>query len=200
MYVEPVPNRHSPPAILLRESYRKDGKVLKRTLANLSHWEPARVQALRRALRGDFDHLVWPDPTSGLVFGLLFALKHLADSLGLTAALGKTRLAKLALFLVLARVAHQGARLSAVRWAANHAVTEVLGLGSFDEEDLYAALDDLCARQEKSSGCGVGRCTAVSSGTRVLVVLASKARRRKLAPSNRLRTARRRRASNATAG
>ena len=149
MYVEPVPNRHSPPAILLRESYRKDGKVLKRTLANLSHWEPARVQALRRALRGDFDHLVWPDPTSGLVFGLLFALKHLADSLGLTAALGKTRLAKLALFLVLARVAHQGSRLSAVRWAANHAVTEVLGLGSFDEDDLYAALDDLCARQEK---------------------------------------------------
>lgn len=149
MYIESVPNRSSPPAVLLRESYRQQGKVLKRTLANLSHWDPARLEALRRALRGDFDHLACPDPTSGLVFGLLFVLKRLADAIGLTAALGKTRLAKLALFLVLARVAHHGSRLSAVRWAADHAVGEVLGLDSFDEDDLYAALDDLCARQEK---------------------------------------------------
>jgi len=147
MYVESVPNRSSPPAILLRESFRHGGKVQKRTLANLSHWPPARIQALRRALRGDFDHLP-TEPTSGPVFGLLFALKRLADQLGLTAALGKTRLAKLALLLVLARVAHQGSRLSAVRWAQDQAVAEVLGLGAFDEDDLYAALEDLCARQE----------------------------------------------------
>jgi hypothetical protein len=147
MYIESVPNRDSPPAILLRESFRQGGHVRKRTLANLSHWHPARIQALRRALRGDFDHLP-TDPSSGLVFGLLFALKQIADQLGLSAALGKTRLAKLALFLVLARVAHQGSRLSAVRWAKDHAVAEVLALGSFDEDDLYAALDDLCARQQ----------------------------------------------------
>jgi plasmid stabilization system protein ParE len=147
MYVATVPNRSSPPAILLRESYRERGLVKSRTLANLSHWSPARIEALRRALRGDFDSLA-ATPTSGPVFGLLFALKQLADSLGLTAALGKTRLAKLALFLVLARVAHQGSRLSAVRWATDHAVAEVLGLGPFDEDDLYAALDDLCARQQ----------------------------------------------------
>ena len=147
MYVATVPNRSSPPAILLRESYRQRGQVKSRTLANLSHWDPARIQAFRRALRGDFDHLA-AEPTSGLVFGLLFALKQIADALGLTAALGKSRLAKLALFLVLARVAHQGSRLSAVRWAKDHAVAEVLGLASFDEDDLYAALDDLCARQE----------------------------------------------------
>ena len=148
MYIATVPNRSSPSAILLRESFRQDGKVHSRTLANLSHWAPAHIQAFRRALRGDFDHLASPDPTLGLVFGLLFALKHLADFLGLTAALGKSRLAKLALFLVLARVAHQGSRLSAVRWARDHAVAEVLGLASFDEDDLYAALDDLCLRQE----------------------------------------------------
>jgi transposase len=147
MYVESVPNRNSPPAILLRESFRQDGKVQKRTLANLSHWDPARIQALQRALRGDFDHLA-ADPASGPVFGLLFALKQIADQLGLTSALGKSRWAKLALFLVLARVTHQGSRLSAVRWAENHAVAEVLGLESFDEDDLYAALDDLCARQQ----------------------------------------------------
>jgi hypothetical protein len=147
MYVAVIPNRNSPPAILLRESFREQGKVKNRTLANLSHWPPARIEALRRALRGDFDYLAG-DFTSGLIFGLLFALKQIADQLGLTAALGKSRLAQLALFLVLARVAHQGSRLSAVRWAKNHAVAEVLGLGAFDEDDLYAALDDLCARQE----------------------------------------------------
>ena len=147
MYIATVPNRSSPPAILLRQSFRLHGKVKSRTLANLSHWDPARIQALQHALRGDFDHLA-SDPISGPVFGLLFALKQLADSLGLTAALGKSRLAKLALFLVLARVAHQGSRLSAVRWAQDHAVPEVLGLGPFDEDDLYAALDDLCAHQE----------------------------------------------------
>jgi len=146
MYVATVPNRSSPPAILLRESFRLRGKVKSRTLANLSHWDPARIQALQRALRGDFDHLA-SDPVSGPVFGLLFALKQLADSLGLTAALGKSRLAKLALFLVLARVAHQGSRLSAVRWAQDHAVREVLSTPPFDEDDLYAALDDLCAHQ-----------------------------------------------------
>jgi len=71
MYVESVPNRSSPPAILLRQSFRQDGKVLKRTLANFSHGDPARIQALQRALRGDFDHLA-ADPASGPVFGLLF--------------------------------------------------------------------------------------------------------------------------------
>ena len=148
MYIDTVPNRSSPPAILLRQSLRRGKRVVKQTLANLSSWPPARVQALRRLLRGELDHLADTALTNGRVFGLLFALKQLADSLGLTAAVGKTRLAKLALFLVLARVAHQGSRLSAVSWAADHAVAEVLGLGPFDEDDLYAALDDLCARQQ----------------------------------------------------
>ena len=52
MYVVAVPNRHSPPAILLRESYREGGRVKNRTLANLSAWPPARVAALRQLLRG----------------------------------------------------------------------------------------------------------------------------------------------------
>ena len=149
MYIAVVPNRSSPPAILLRESIRVGGKVRSRTLANLSHWDPARVEALRHALRGDFDHLTGAPPTLGPVFGLLYVLKKIADQLGLTAALGRSRLARLALFLLLARLAHQGSRLSAVRWAQDHAVAEVLGLDRFDEEDLYAALDDLCARQSQ---------------------------------------------------
>ncbi|HUY14719.1 MAG TPA: hypothetical protein VMX16_13990 [Terriglobia bacterium] len=149
MYIDTVPNRNSPPAVLLRESVRQGSRIRKRTLANLSHWTPARIQALRCALRGEFDHLSHPDPQLGACFGLLFALKQIADRTAITAALGKGRLAKLALFLVLARVAHQGSRLSAVRWAEDQAVAEVLGLGKFDEDDLYAALDDLSARQGK---------------------------------------------------
>jgi hypothetical protein len=119
MYIATVPNRRSPPAILLRECYRERGRVCTRTLANLTDWEPQRIEALRRVLKGDFDGL-GGDPVSGQVFGVLFALKQLADRLGLSLALGRGREAKLALFLVLARVAHQGSRLSAVRWAAQH--------------------------------------------------------------------------------
>jgi hypothetical protein len=52
MYVARVPNRGSPPAILLRESYREDGKVKNRTLANLSHWPATKVDDLRRVLKG----------------------------------------------------------------------------------------------------------------------------------------------------
>jgi transposase len=152
MYITTVPNRNSPPAILLRESFRQHGKVKNRTLANLSHWPAARVEALRRLLRGQFDQAAEfsPAPQLGPCFGLLFVLKQIAEALGIGAALGRRRLAKLALFLVLARVAHQGSRLSAVRWAQDQAVAEVLGLEKFDEDDLYAALDDLAARQEKT--------------------------------------------------
>ena len=150
MYISAIPNRDSPPAILLRESYRENGKVKNRTLANLTHWPAERVEALRRALRGDFDQVALSQPPkNGPVFGLLYVLKLMADGLGIIAALGKTLPGKRALFLVLARLAHRGSRLSAVRWAQDQAVEEVLGLGAFDEDDLYAALDDLCARQEK---------------------------------------------------
>jgi transposase len=149
MYIASVPNRTSPPAILLRESYRQKGKVKTHTLANLSSWDPARIEALRRALRGDFDHLAEDDPTVGPIFGILYVLNKIAEELGIASTLGKSRLGKLALFLILARIAHQGSRLSAVRWVEDHAVAEILGLSKFDEDDLYAALDDLCVRQEK---------------------------------------------------
>jgi len=52
MYVAAIPNRKSPPAILLRESYREGGRVRNRTLANLSHWPAAKIEALRAVLRG----------------------------------------------------------------------------------------------------------------------------------------------------
>lgn len=150
MHVHEIPNRGSPPTSLIRETYREGGKVKKRTLANISHWKPERIEALRRALKGEFDGLLPDqDPISGAVFGVLFTLKAIAERLGIAQALGRTRVAQLALFLVLARVAHQGSRLSARRWAEDHAVAEVLGLRGFDEDDLYAALDWMAEHQER---------------------------------------------------
>ena len=150
MYIAAVPNRNSPPAFLLRESFRQKGRVKNRTLANLSRWPAARIEALRRLLRGEFDQAADLSlaPQLGPVFGLLLVLKRIAEALGLAAVLGHSRLAKLGLFLVLARVAHQGSRLSAVRWAEDQAVAEVLGLGKFDEADLYGALDDLATQSD----------------------------------------------------
>ncbi len=149
MYIAIVPNRTSPPAILLRESYREQGKVKTRTLANLTSWPSARVEALKRCLRGEFDGTD-PDqlPVSDRIFGVLFALKAVAQQVGLVSALGQKPVATLALFLVLARVAHQGSRLSAVRWAKDHAVAEILGLPAFDENDLSEALDWLDTHQD----------------------------------------------------
>src|SRR6266849_1083295 len=120
MYIASVPNRNSPPAILLRESFRDQGKVKTRTLANLTSWAPTRIEALRQVLRGDFDQLPPGEPILGPIFGLLFVLKQIADQLGLTAAIGHSRVGKLALLWILARVAHQGPRLSAPRWAQDH--------------------------------------------------------------------------------
>jgi hypothetical protein len=149
MFVARIPNRNSKPAILLRESYREGGKVKTRTLANLTKWAPERIAAMERLCKGEFDDGLGGEVTSGEVFGVLFALKHLADQVGLTRVLGPSAEGRLALFLTLARIAHGGSRLSAVRWAQQHAVSEVLGLEAFDEDDLYAALDWLAGQQTR---------------------------------------------------
>jgi hypothetical protein len=148
MYVARIPNRELPPAILLRESYREGGKVRTRTIANLTHWAPERIAAMERLVKGDFDD--WSgEMTSGEIFGVLFALKQLADQVGITRVLGTAPESKLSLFLILARIAHGGSRLSAVRWAQQHTVAEVLGVDGFDEDDLYAALDWLAGQQAR---------------------------------------------------
>lgn len=146
MYIDTVPNRKSPPAILLRESYRENGRVRKRTLANLSQLPKEIIGLIRRALAGPVK--VVGESLSGAIFGVLFVLNELAQQCGLRRALGGSRLASLTLFLVLARLAHQGSRLSAVRWARDHAVKAVLGLNGFDEDDLYEALEWAATEQE----------------------------------------------------
>ena len=149
MFVARIPNRNSKPAILLRESYREGGKVKTRTIANLTKWPPERITAMERLCKGEFDGWTGGEVISGAVFGVLFALKHLADQVGITRVLGPSAEGRLALFLILARIAHGGSRLSAVRWAGQHAVSDVLGAEGFDEDDLYAALDWLAGQQAR---------------------------------------------------
>jgi hypothetical protein len=138
---------------LLRESYRAHGKVLHRTIANVSHCSAAEIEALRLALRHkeDLAHLGTLTDSlllkQGLSFGAVWTVYHVARRLGIEQALGTTREGKLALWQVIARVIDQGSRLSAVRLAMSHAACDVLGLGSFDEDALYANLDWLAHRQ-----------------------------------------------------
>jgi transposase len=153
MYIATVPNRTYKPTVLLRESYRKGGKVSTKTLHNLSSYTPKHLEALKRAFRGEFDNVGSVDagsnePQIGEVFGTYFALKSLADELGISKILSGSKVKELALFLVLTRIAHRGSRLSAVRFAQSHAVADILGVSNFDEDDLYKALDFLDTNQE----------------------------------------------------
>lgn len=170
MYVHEIPNRNSRPTFLLREGIRKGKEVLNHTLANISHWPMPRIEALKKTLKGEFDGFVAP-PVADRTFGVLFVLKEIANKLGIIRALGKDLMAKLVLFLILARVAHQGSRLSAVRWAQNHAVTEILATPEFDENDLYAALDWVAERQE-------GRRTACVGALRRELIVSGRPRER----------------------
>jgi hypothetical protein len=138
---------------LLRESYRANGKVLHRTIANVSHCSAAEIEAMRLALRHKeaLEHLgTIQDAVTlqqGVSFGAVWTVYHVARRLGIEQALGTTREGKLALWQVMARVINQGSRLSAVRLAMAHAACDVLGLGTFDEDTLYENLDWLAGAQ-----------------------------------------------------
>ena len=138
---------------LLRESYRANGKVLHRTIANVSHCSAAEIEAMRLALRHKeaLEHLgTIQDAVTlkqGVSFGAVWTVYHVARRLGIAQALGTTREGKLALWQVMARVIDQGSRLSAVRLAIAHAACDVLGLGTFDEDTLYENLDWLAEAQ-----------------------------------------------------
>jgi Transposase DDE domain len=138
---------------LLRESYRANGKVLHRTIANVSHCSTAEIEALRLALRHKeaLEHLGTIQDAitlkQGMSFGAVWTVCQVARRLGIEQALGTTREGKLALWQVIARVIDQGSRLSAVRLAMSHAACDVLGLGPFDEDALYENLDWLAGGQ-----------------------------------------------------
>jgi len=157
MYVARVPNRNSPPAILLRESYRVGDKIKTRTLANLSRWPEAKIQALARVLRDE--PVAAPadrfEIERSLPHGHIAAVLGMARKLGLDRLLPRrpSRLAKLALAMIVARVVGPAAKLATARQlsaaTAAHSLGAVLELGQVDEDELYLALDLLLAAQPK---------------------------------------------------
>ena len=157
MYVARVPNRNSPPAILLRESYRVGNRVKTRTLANLSRWPEAKIQALSRVLKDE--PVAAPadrfEIERSLPHGHIAAVLGMARKLGLDHLLPRrpSRLAKLALAMIVARVVEPAAKLATARQlsaaTAAHSLGAVLELGQVDEDELYRALDLLLAAQPK---------------------------------------------------
>jgi Transposase DDE domain len=155
MYIESVPNRGSPPAILLRESFRDQGRVRKRTLANLSGWPTALVEGFRTLLKGGV--AVAADGIRirrALPHGHAAAVLGTIRAIGLDGLLGKPtdkRLVPLAVALIASRLVWPASKLATARdLAADTAASSLgrlLGLGAVDEVELYRALDWLGARQ-----------------------------------------------------
>jgi hypothetical protein len=156
MYIEAVPNRSSPPAILLRESYREAGKVKKRTLLNLTDWPTQLVEGLRSLLKGG---TALPPGQEALTIRRALPHGHVAAVLGMLRRLGLDRLLgpaghrcrDLVVAMIVARLLAPASKLATARAlspdTAAHSLGTVLGLGAVDEDELYTALDWLHARQ-----------------------------------------------------
>jgi Transposase DDE domain len=181
MYIESVPNRASPPAVLLRESYRADGKVRKRTLANLTHWPPELVEGLRTLLKGG--KAVAAASTAvlrALPHGHVAAVLGMARKLDLPRLLGRgrraeARLRDLALAMIANRIVAPGSKLATVRAlapeTASSSLGRALGLGAVEEREVYAALDWLGGQQERIEQALAKR--HLSDGTLVLYDVSS---------------------------
>jgi len=155
VFIEKTNSRGKYTCYLLRETYREDGKVKHRTIANLSGCNEQEIEAMRLALKHkkDLSQLISVTQAvslrQGLSVGAVWLIFDMAKQLGITEALGNSRQGKLALWQVIARVIDQGSRLSAVRLAGSHGACDILGLEAFDEDDLYENLDWLDENQSK---------------------------------------------------
>jgi len=156
MFVATVPNRNSPPALLLRESYREGSKVRSRTLANLTHWAPEKIEALRHVLAGG---------RAALPLGDAFTISrsrphgHVAAVLGTLRRLGlqkildprKSRQRELCVAMIVARLLAPCSKLATSRslheQTQQSSLGEALGLERASEDDLYEAMDGLLSRQ-----------------------------------------------------
>lgn len=153
MYIDIVPNRNSPPAILLRESRREGGKIRKTTIANLSKCPPHAVQALRLALRGvelapkDEVFTIERSRPHGHVEAVLGTIRKLGIETILAARPCRER--DLVVAMIAQRLLEPCSKLATTRlWHAT-TLAEELGVEDADENDLYDALDWLLARQKR---------------------------------------------------
>jgi hypothetical protein len=158
MYIETIPNRSSPPAILLREGYREGGKVVKRTIANLSHWDPQLIEHLRVLLKGG---IAVDSAQSVMAIERSLPHGHVAAVLGVARQCGiekmvnaaPEQLRSLVLALIVARVLEPGSKLATWRMlqsqCAAYSLGTVLGLGEVELNALYEALDWLGQAQPR---------------------------------------------------
>src|SRR5713101_6249011 len=156
MYIEAVPNRSSPPAILLRESYRVGDKVKKRTLLNLSDWPRPLVEGLRALLKCG---TALPPGQEAIVIKRSLPHGHVAAVLGTLRRIGLDRLLgpagnrcrDVVLAMIVARLIAPASKLATAKAldpaTAGSSLGTALGLGAVDEDELYAALDWLLERQ-----------------------------------------------------
>jgi hypothetical protein len=156
MYIAAIPNRNSPPCILLRESYREDGKVRKRTLANLTDWPPEVVDGLRAILKGG---VVVNEGGEGFEIVRSLPHGHVAAVLGTLRKLGLDKLIAsrpsrerdLVVAMIAARIIDPRSKLATARGLGEEtaftSLGEILGIVDADENDLYGAMDWLLARQ-----------------------------------------------------
>jgi hypothetical protein len=155
MYIAVVPNRSSPPAILLREGYREGGKVKNRTLANLSKLPPEAIEALRRVLKGEslvssselFEIVENGSRAHGNVEAVMTAMQYLRFPSLISSRPSRER--DLVVGMVAARILKAQSKLATTRWWSCTTLPEVLGVGSADEDDLYDAMDWLLKRQDR---------------------------------------------------
>lgn len=157
MYVATVPNRSSPPAVLLRESYRDGDKVKTRTLANLTDWPPQQVEALRAVLKGasaltpiqEAFEIIRSRP-HGHVAAALGSLQRL----GLDALISpkRSRERDLVVSMIVARIIEPQSKLAHARGlneqTLHSTLGEVLGLEQASVDELYEAMDFVLDRQE----------------------------------------------------
>ena len=156
MYIEIVPNRNSPPAILLREGWREGKKVCKRTLANLSDWSQARIDALRRVLKNE--SLLAPAQAftiersipHGHVQAVLGAIKRIG--LDTLIAAKRSRVRDLVLAMVVERLVHPCSKLATTRLWHTTTLAQELAVAEASEDDLYEAMDWLRERQARIEG------------------------------------------------
>ena len=179
MYIESVPNRDSPPCVLLRESYRHGGKVRKRTLANLTQWSPKVVAGLRALIKGGKVSL----DGDGFEIERSLPHGHVAAVLGVLRDIGlhkiiaprRCRQRDLVMAMIVARVIDPRSKLATARGLSDEtaftSLGEAFGLGQIDENDLYAAMDWLLARQSRIEKTLAGR--HLHNGTLVLYDLSS---------------------------
>jgi transposase len=152
MHIHIVPNRGSPPTVLLRESYREGSKVRKRTLANLSDLSPQQIEAMRAILAGQSLQPaaqgleITASRAHGHVQAALAAMQHL----GLAALLGSkpSRERELVLAMLAARIVAPHTKLATTRWWHTTTLACDFGVADANEDDLYAAMDWLLARQD----------------------------------------------------